>query len=87
MAYQPEFLSAIWEEYLAAKGIEEHEVNPDDFIRYTYARALAHRQPRYKAMADNWGITLDYEDVKRIEGPDDFSALIATALDKRAQQA
>jgi hypothetical protein len=86
MAYQPEFLAAIWEEYLATKGVQEDEVNPDDFIRYTYARALAHRQPRYAAMAENWGITLDYEDVKQIKSPEDFSALIAAALDKRAQQ-
>ncbi|MCA0045009.1 ATPase [Celeribacter litoreus] len=87
MSYQPEFLSAIWAEYLSEKGVTEDEVNPDDFIRYTYARALAHRQPRYEAMAKNWGITLDYEDVKKIKGPDDFSALIAAALDKRAQDA
>jgi hypothetical protein len=86
MAYQPEFLSAIWEEYLTEKNLKEDAVNPDDFIRYTYARALAHRQPRYEAMADTWGITLDYEDVKRIKGPDDFMALIATALDHRAKE-
>ncbi|MBW6417483.1 ATPase [Celeribacter sp. PS-C1] len=87
MAYQPEFLAAIWDEYLSEKGLKEDQVNPDDFIRYTYARALNHRQPRYEAMAKNWGITLDYEDVKRITGPDDFSALIAAALDKRTAQA
>ncbi|WP_417275251.1 ATPase [Celeribacter halophilus] len=86
MAYQPEFLAAIWQEYLAEKGVAEDAVNPDDFIRYTYARALNHRQPRYEAMARNWGITLDYEDVKQIKGPEDFSALIAAALDKRPQQ-
>ncbi|NVK47269.1 MAG: ATPase [Rhodobacteraceae bacterium] len=84
MAYQPAFLSAIWDEYLSEKDLTEDQVNPDDFIRYTYARALNHRQPRYEAMAKNWGITLDYEDVKRITGPDDFSALIATALEKPA---
>ncbi len=87
MSYQPEFLAAIWDEYLTEKGVTEDKVNPDDFIRYTYARALAHRQPRYEAMAKNWGITLDYEDVKQITGPEDFSALIATALDKRPQEA
>jgi hypothetical protein len=31
-------------------------VDPDDFIRFTYARALAHRQPLYSAMARNWGL-------------------------------
>ncbi|SFI85539.1 ATPase [Celeribacter neptunius] len=87
MSYQPEFLAAIWAEYLAEKGVAETEVNPDDFIRYTYARALNHRQPRYEAMAKNWGITLDYEDVKRITGPEDLFALIGQALDKRNQQA
>lgn len=86
MAYQPEFLAAIWEEYLSEKAVKEDEVNPDDFVRYTYARALAHRQPRYQAMADNWGITLDYEHVKQIKGPADFHSLIATALDNRPKQ-
>lgn len=85
MSYQPDFLAAIWDEYLADKGVAETEVNPDDFIRYTYARALNHRQPRYEAMARNWGITLDYEDVKRITGPEDLYRLIGTALDKRQQ--
>ena len=31
------------------------EVDPDDFIRWTYARALAHRQPLYAAMARQLG--------------------------------
>ena len=33
-------------------------VDPDAFVRWTYARALAHRQPRYGAMADRWGVTV-----------------------------
>ncbi|WP_439103665.1 ATPase [Celeribacter marinus] len=84
MAYQPEFLDAIWTEYLSQKGIDEAEVNPDDFIRYTYARALAHRQPRYKAMADNWGVTIRAEDVAHAQTPDAFCNLIGAALDTRA---
>jgi hypothetical protein len=57
MAYQPEFLTSAWAGYLAEKGCAETEVDPDAFIRWTYARALAHRQPRYEAMA-KWGITI-----------------------------
>ena len=29
------------------------QVDPDAFVRWTYARALAHRQPRYRAIADH----------------------------------
>jgi hypothetical protein len=82
MAYQPEFLDAIWSEYLREKGVSSAQVNPDDFIRYTYARALAHRQPRYQAMADNWGITVRAEDVAKAQTPEAFEAVIARALDQ-----
>lgn len=83
MAYQPEFLAAIWEEYLAERGVTAEAVNPDDFIRYTYARALHHRQPRYKAMADRWGVTVCAEEIAQADTPDAFVDLIGRALDKR----
>lgn len=83
MAYQPAFLEAIWEEYLAQEGVAADEVDPDAFIRYTYARALNHRQPRYRAMADRWGVTVCAEEVARANTPDAFTALIGEALDKR----
>ena len=47
MAYQPEFLTRVWDAYLEEHGCEEQDVDPDAFIRYAYAKALAHRQPRY----------------------------------------
>nr|MCU0816171.1 ATPase [Cypionkella sp.] len=57
MYYQPDFLHAMWEEYRATYGKTEETCDPDHFVRWTYARALAHRQPRYAAMAE-WGITV-----------------------------
>ena len=63
MYYQPEFLKTAWDDYLTERGVAPDRVDPDDFIRWTYARALAHRQPRYEAMARNWGITLTAEEV------------------------
>lgn len=54
MAYQPDFLDAAWNEYLRENKCQADEVDPDGFIRWTYARALAHRLPRYEAMV-KWG--------------------------------
>nr|WP_319251065.1 ATPase [uncultured Celeribacter sp.] len=83
MAYQPEFLTTVWQRYLEENGLSETDVNPDDFIRYTYARALAHRQPRYRAMADRWGVTIQAEDLAKALSPAAFVDLIGAALDKK----
>jgi hypothetical protein len=85
MAYQPEFLDAVWEQYLAEKECAEDQVNPDDFIRFTYARALAHRQPRYEAMS-RWGVTVTADQVAALRTPEDFETMIADCLACRAER-
>ena len=82
MAYQPEFLARVWAEYLALHDYTEAQVDPDAFIRWTYARALAHRQPRYAAMARNWGLTVSAEDIGQVRNTSDFDALIAQRIDR-----
>ena len=82
MYYQPDFLREAWSIYLGETGLPEDAVDPDAFVRWTYARALAHRQPRYRAMAE-WGVTVSADEVAAISRPEDFEALIATAIGRR----
>ena len=82
MAYQPEFLSRVWDEYLNENNCQEGDVDPDTFIRWTYAQALAHRQPRYEAMA-KWGVTVTANDVAKVTDAAGFEDLIAHALEMR----
>lgn len=84
MSYQPEFLDRVWQEYLKENGIAEGDVDPDAFIRWTYAQALAHRQPRYQAMADNWGITVTADQISTVKDEAGFVELIASALEARS---
>ena len=79
MAYQPEFLLAMWEQYLTEHDCGEDAVNPDDFIRFTYGKALAHRQPRYEAMS-RWGITVTVDQVSSLRTQQDFEDLVASCL-------
>ena len=83
MAYQPEFLMQAWADYLAETGEAEDKVDPDTFIRWTYARALAHRAPRYAAM-EKWGVSVTADEIAAVSSAPDFEALIATALARRA---
>ena len=82
MYYQPEFLDRAWTAYRMEKGLNGDEVNPDDFIRWTYARALAHRQPRYEAMARR-GVTVLAEEVAEIRTPEQLIQLIGKAIDRK----
>ena len=80
MAYEPDFLLRTWQEYLNKNDILEVDVDPDTFIRWTYARALAHRQPRYESMARNWGTTVQASDMATVRDEVDFVNLIARSI-------
>ena len=81
MYYQPDFLRDAWGEYLKKNKLQESEVDPDAFVRWTYARALAHRQPRYAAMARNWGVKVRAEEVAAARTLQDFVDLVGRAID------
>ena len=81
MSYQAEFLTKAWTDYLDLQGCSEADVDPDDFVRWTYAQALAHRQPRYEAMANNWGVTIAANDIGQIRDAADFDELIEHTLE------
>ena len=83
MAYQPEFLDQMWAAYLIERKADPNKVDPDDFIRWTYAQALDHRQPLYAAMAKNWGVTITAEEVAALKTAEDFTDLIARAIARR----
>lgn len=84
MYYEPAFLEARWAEYRAQKGVAEDAVDPDDFVTWTYAKALAHRQPRYAAMAEHWGVAVDAEEVAEVASEADVVEMVARALERRA---
>ncbi len=83
MCYQPDFLERMWKEYCAEEAKAAADVDPDEFVRWAYARALDHRQPRYRAMAERWGIIVAADDVARVHNESDMIDLIAHALEAR----
>ncbi|QOL80253.1 ATPase [Pseudooceanicola spongiae] len=82
MYYEPGFLRQAWQDYLTSNEVAPDAVDPDAFVRWTYARALAHRQPRYAAMAKR-GVTVSADEVAAVKTAEDFETLIADALARR----
>ena len=87
MAYQPAFMTRVWNDYLEQMNAKPEDVDPDAFIRWTYAKALAHRQPRYEAMANNWGITVPASDMATVVDEASFDDVIAKALEAKTTKA
>ena len=81
MYYQPEFLRAAWDDYHRTHDATEETCDPDHFVRWAYARALAHRRPRYQAMA-GWGIKVTAEEIASVRNPEDFEQMVARAIDR-----
>ncbi|HEY8519547.1 MAG TPA: ATPase [Gammaproteobacteria bacterium] len=80
--YQEAFLDAKLAEYLKEKGLSgPDEIVPDDFVRWIFPALVAHRRPKYQALADRYGYTVDARAAERVQNEDDFLKLVADALD------
>jgi hypothetical protein len=83
MYYQEDFLHGLWDAYRRETGAAPDSVDPDAFIRHGFRRLLAHRLPRYEAIARNWGVAVEADEVAALRSPADFEALIAEAIARR----
>jgi hypothetical protein len=87
MYYQPDFLHDLWQGYLDDTGLAPDAVDPDAFVRFAYARALAHRAPLYAAMARNWGVSVTAAEVESVRDAADVIAMVAAALGRHRPDA
>ena len=81
MYYRPEFLETLWQEHGGAR------VDPDAFARIAYAEVIAARQPRYAAMAWNWGVSVKAAEVETVRDAEDVTELVAEAIGNHARRA
>jgi hypothetical protein len=53
---------------------------PDEFVRWIFPALVAHRRPKYEALAKRYGYTLNARLAEAITGERDFLELVASAL-------
>ena len=83
MYYPEDFLTELWRDYLTETGLAPEDVDPDAFIRHGFRALMAHRLPRYAAIAERWGVTVEAAEVEAVRDPQDFTALVAEAIARR----
>jgi hypothetical protein len=79
--YREDFL----EEKLAAfialkKHSSSASIPPDEFVTWVFPELFRARIPRYQAIADQYGYTIDANDAAYVKNEADFIGLVANAL-------
>ena len=80
MYYNEIFLKNKWHEYLELNDLKEDSVDPNDFIIFGFKSLIKHRLPIYKKISQNWGVSVDAEDINLIRDKKDFIDLISSKL-------
>jgi hypothetical protein len=56
------------------------DIPPDEFVTWVFPELFKSRVPRYQAIADQYGYTIDANDAAHVRNEDDFIGLVAQAL-------
>jgi hypothetical protein len=80
--YQEHFLDAKLADYLSEAELQEpSEIKPDEFVRWIFPALVAHRRPKYQALADRYGYTLSARMAEAIKDEQGFLEYVASVLD------
>ena len=82
--YRDAFLDEQLTTFLAVKNHNStDEMSPDEFVSWVFPQLFKARVPRYEAIAEQYGYTIDGNAMAKVENEEDFIALIADALAKQ----
>ena len=83
MYYSEEFFRNRLQVYLQEHGHGDvDDIDPDDFVVWIFPQLVAHRRPRYEALASAYGYTVDANDVTTIRDEHDFVTLVSAAIER-----
>lgn len=79
--YNEQFLDQKLAQYLEEAALSgTDEIVPDEFVRWIFPALVAHRRPKYEALAKRYGYTLNARLAEAITGEGDFLELVASTL-------
>ncbi|WAK01544.1 ATPase [Methylobacter sp. YRD-M1] len=79
--YREAFLDKKLAEFMSLKGYADPDaIPPDEFVTWVFPELFKSRLPRYEAIAEQYGYTVDARDVAEVKDEDDFIRLVADAI-------
>lgn len=84
--YREDFLSVQLATYLAETACTStEEIDPDKFVTWIFPRLVQHRRPRYAAIAERYGYTVNARDINALRDEADFLELVSAAICRRSE--
>jgi shikimate kinase len=78
--YQADFLKKQLDKYLKDKQLTYiAQIDPNAFVRWIFPHLLEHRKPKYDAIANQYGCTIDSQDLYQCQNANDVFKLISEA--------
>ena len=82
--YREKFLDEQLAQFMQIHNYRDvNAIPPDEFVSWVFPELFKSRLPRYQAIADEYGYTLDASDVAKVTNEDDFIQLVAAAIAKK----
>jgi hypothetical protein len=82
--YREAFLDEKLAEFMSLNGYADaNAISPDAFVAWVFPELFKSRLPRYEAIAEQYGYTVDARDVAEVKDEDDFIRLVADAIAKQ----
>lgn len=79
--YRAEFLDELLPEFMRERCYRRvDEIPPNEFVTWVFPRLVRARLPRYQAIADQFGYTVDVQEVAQVKDEQDFLTLVCDAL-------
>jgi len=79
--YREAFLDTKLAEYLALHRLDNaNQISPNAFVAWIFPELFRSRLPRYQAIAERYGYTVDAGAAAQVRNEDDFIALVADAI-------
>ncbi len=80
--YREKFLDEKLTEYMADHNYNDpSQIIPDEFVSWVFPHLFQARLPRYQAIADQYGYTIDANSMATVKTENDFIQLIAHAIE------
>lgn len=79
--YREAFLEEKLSEFMTLKNYDTpNDIPPDEFVTWVFPELFKARLPRYQAIADQHGYTIDANEAAQVKCETDFIRLVANAL-------
>ena len=81
MYYEENFLNSLWRSFKSGSSNTDDKINPDDFMVFGFKALIERRKAIFDKISKNWGITLNFELLRRINNATDLTEAIKLKIE------